>query len=117
MDDRDVLRDRFERHTPVDRRVAAANDDDLFISEVFDSLGEIMDAIAFELTDSGEIQTLRFKSADAGADDDSLAEPLAVARRQFQDAIRKQLETEHFFLQSNIRFIAHRLGNHLLDKI
>ena len=49
VDQGDVRGDRLQRHRPVDRRVAAADDHDVLVAEVLDPLGEVVDALAFQL--------------------------------------------------------------------
>src|SRR5215218_4330260 len=92
MDDPYALRDRLQRDCPVDRRVTAADDDDVLLAKVVDVLREVMDALAFELPLPRRSDPLRLERPDTRAHDDRLAEPLSHRRRELDDAVFLHVE-------------------------
>src|SRR6185436_19813522 len=109
MDQGDLLGDGFEGDRPVDGRIAAADDDDLLVPEVFDPLGEVVDALAFQIADARCLDPLRLEGADPGADDDGLAVALGDAGAEADDAVGQDLQAQYLFAEPDGGFGAQGL--------
>ena len=72
--------DLGQRQRPVDRRIAAAGDDDALAAEILAPVHQVEDALALELRDAVERRAVRAERAGAGGDHhraarDALARP------------------------------------------
>ncbi len=66
----DPRRDIGQRQRPVDRRIAAAGDDDALAAEILAPLDQVEDALAFIVGEARERRAVGPERADAGGDDD-----------------------------------------------
>ncbi len=70
MHDEDPLGDLGQRQRPIDRRIAAAGDDDPLAAKLLAPPHQIEHALLLELGDAGERRPVRAERAGPGRDDD-----------------------------------------------
>src|SRR5680860_1237248 len=69
----DGLRERFERQRPVHGRISTPDDHDVLVAKILDMLGEVMNALSFELNNTCCAQPGWLKGADSCRDNDRSA--------------------------------------------
>src|SRR6185437_9396386 len=101
MDHHHACGDLGERDRPIDRRIAAAGDDDALIAERLAPGDQVEDALALILLDPVERRAVRAESADAGGDDHGFGEEgNAAAGLDSETAVR--LARESFDLLAEV---------------
>jgi hypothetical protein len=93
---RQVARERREVERPVERRVAAARDQQALAAERFHLAHRIVDRLALISLDAGDRRTLRLERAPAGRDHDDLRlEHLAAIGGDAEERIADLLDVLH----------------------
>ena len=72
VDQRHALGDRLQVQRPVERGIAAADDDEVVAAEILHAAHRIEDALALIGLDAGDRRALRLERAAAGRDDHDL---------------------------------------------
>ena len=72
MHDGEAARDRLQVQRPVERRIAATDDQDVLIAEIFHAAHRIEDALALIGLDARDRRTFRLERAAASGDHHNL---------------------------------------------
>ena len=104
MQEREMARDRGKVERPVERAVAAADDENALAAERLDLAHRIEHRLAFVGLDPGNRRTLGLERAAAGGDDDDLAlEYIALIGFHAEQRLADLFHRLHHFVQMILR--------------
>jgi hypothetical protein len=101
------LAGKFQR--PIQRRIAAAENQQTFIGELRCALHLVMDVLAFESIRTFDTQAARLKRTEAAGDDHGACVKACVERSAQQEgAVLQRFQFDHFLTHMKLRI--ERLG-------
>ena len=104
MQKRDALRDRLQVQRPVERGIAAADDEHILVAELLHLAHRVEDAVAFIGLDARHRRPLRLERAAAGGDDHDLAlEHLAAVGLDPEERLAELLDALDHLVEMECR--------------